>query len=48
VSQTEQVGCEVEFISEEQMKLFKKPDWFGRDITQEDFSANVFLAGKIL
>lgn len=37
---------EVEFISEDQMNLFQKPDWFGKDITQEDFSANVFLAGK--
>lgn len=37
---------EVEFISEEQMAAFQKPDWFGEDITQEDFSANNFLAGK--
>lgn len=37
---------EVEFISEEQMASFQKPDWFGTDITQEEFSANSFLAGK--
>lgn len=37
---------EVEFESEEQMKSFEAPEWFGRDITQEDFSANDFLAGK--
>ena len=37
---------EVEFSSEKDMNLFKKPDWFGQDITQKDFAANVFLAGK--
>lgn len=37
---------EVEFTSEEQMDSFVPPDWFGKDVTQEDFSANVFLAGK--
>lgn len=37
---------EVEFSSAEEMLNFKKPDWFGEDITQEDFSANSFLAGK--
>lgn len=37
---------EVEFISEEEMNSFKKPNWFGKDITQEDFAANSFLAGK--
>jgi len=37
---------EVEFTSEKQMAEFKKPDWFGKDVTQEDFSANSFLAGK--
>ncbi|MFA5532204.1 MAG: CYTH domain-containing protein [Candidatus Shapirobacteria bacterium] len=37
---------EVEFSSQEEMNLFQKPDWFGRDVTQEDFSANSFLAGK--
>lgn len=37
---------EVEFVSQEQMNSFTPPDWFGKDVTQEDFSANVFLAGK--
>ncbi len=37
---------EVEFSSEEEMSNFIVPEWFGQDITQEDFSANVFLAGK--
>ena len=37
---------EVEFSSEVEMNSFKQPDWFGRDVTQEDFSANSFLAGK--
>ena len=37
---------EVEFSSQAEMNLFKAPDWFGQDITQEDFSANNFLAGK--
>jgi len=25
----------VEFISKEQMLIFKKPNWFGEDITQK-------------
>lgn len=37
---------EVEFSSETEMNSFQKPDWFGKDITQEDFAANSFLAGK--
>jgi CYTH domain-containing protein len=37
---------EVEFTSQEQMASFNPPEWFGKDITQEDFSANIFLAGK--
>lgn len=37
---------EVEFVSEKQMKSFQPPEWFGKDITQEDFSSNCFLAGK--
>ncbi len=37
---------EVEFVSEEQMNSFQSLDWFGRDITQEEFSSNSFLAGK--
>lgn len=40
------VVVEVEFVSEKQMNSFKPPRWFGQDITQEDFSANSFLAGK--
>jgi CYTH domain-containing protein len=40
------IVAEVEFTSEEKMKLFKPPEWFGKDITQDDFSSNVFLAGK--
>lgn len=37
---------EVEFVSKKQMNTFFPPDWFGRDITDKDFSTNVFLAGK--
>lgn len=37
---------EVEFKSEEQMNSFQPLEWFGRDITQENFSSNSFLAGK--
>lgn len=37
---------EVEFKSEDQMNSFQSPEWFGKDITQEDFSSNSFLAGK--
>lgn len=37
---------EVEFSSENEMDLFKQPDWFGKDVTQENFSANAFLADK--
>lgn len=40
------VFAEVEFESEEQAKSFIAPDWFGKDITDEDFSDNSFLAGK--
>ncbi len=42
------VLVEVEFKSAEQMESFKPPDWFGKDVTQEAFSANVYLAGKTL
>jgi CYTH domain-containing protein len=38
--------AEVEFDSEMEMNNFNPPEWFGRDVTQEDFSANLFLAGK--
>ncbi len=37
---------EVEFKSQNEMDNFIPPSWFGRDITQEDFSSNSFLAGK--
>ena len=37
---------EVEFSSKEQMDSFQAPEWFGKDITNQDFSANAFLAGK--
>ena len=40
------IFVEVEFKSESEMELFKTPDWFGKDVTQDDFSANSFLAGK--
>jgi len=37
---------EVEFSCQKEMDSFQKPDWFGQDVTQEKFSANIFLAGK--
>jgi adenylate cyclase len=40
------VLVEVEFPSTEIMESFIAPEWFGKDITQESFSANSFLAGK--
>lgn len=40
------VFVEVEFGSREAMLSFIPPDWFGRDITNEEYSANVFLAGR--
>lgn len=40
------IMVEVEFTSEEEMNKFVPPNWFGRDITQDDFAANSFLAGK--
>ena len=40
------VVVEVEFASEDQMKSFIPPDWFGKDVTDEEFSANSFLAGR--
>ena len=39
---------EVEFKSEADMASFNPPSWFGKDVTQEDFSSNSFLAGKTL
>jgi adenylate cyclase len=40
------VFVEVEFPSQEIMEYFIAPEWFGKDVTQESFSANSFLAGK--
>ena len=40
------VFVEVEFPSQEIMESFIPLEWFGKDITQESFSANSFLAGK--
>ncbi len=40
------IFVEVEFSSSEEMDHFVPPSWFGADVTQEDFSANSFLAGK--
>lgn len=40
------VFVEVEFPNATEMEKFMPLDWFGPDITQEDFSANSFLAGK--
>lgn len=37
---------EVEFKSKEQMEKFRAPEWFGKDVTQNEFSANAALAGK--
>lgn len=35
---------EVEFSSEEEAKRFKKPDWFGQDVTLDKQYQNKFLA----
>ena len=40
------VVVEVEFPDENSRKNFKTPSWFGKDITQEHWSANSYLAGK--
>ena len=40
------IFVEVEFSSSEEMDQFIPPTWFSTDITQENFSANSFLAGK--
>lgn len=37
---------EVEFPSEELRSKFTPPSWFGKDITQLEWSANEYLAGK--
>ena len=36
---------EVEFKSVRQMNVFVPPKWFGRDVTQERWSSNAYLAG---
>lgn len=38
------VMVEVEFPNEKRRKIFIPPEWFGRDITQEKWAANSFLA----
>jgi CYTH domain-containing protein len=38
------VLVEVEFASEEDAKLFKAPDWFGRDVTDDYAYSNASLA----
>lgn len=40
------VMVEVEFPNEEARTSFVPPDWFGRDVSQEDWSSNSYLAGK--
>lgn len=40
------VFVEVEFPSKKAMESFIPPDWFGRDVTQEEWSVNAYLAGK--
>lgn len=40
------VMVEVEFPSDEARAAFKAPDWFGRDVSQEEWSGNSWLAGK--
>jgi len=40
------IFVEVEFPDKKTMESFVPPDWFGRDITQEKWSVNAFLAGK--
>jgi CYTH domain-containing protein len=42
------VFVEVEFPSQEIMESFIPPEWFGKDITQESFSSNSFLAIKTI
>ena len=42
------VTVEVEFPDETKRAAFQVPDWFGRDITQEHWAANAWLAGKSL
>jgi CYTH domain-containing protein len=37
---------EVEFRSTHQMNTFVPPKWFGKDVTQERWSTNAYLAGR--
>lgn len=42
------VMVEVEFPDEASRRSFAPPPWFGRDVSQADWSANSWLAGKSL
>ncbi len=42
------VMVEVEFPDEASRQTFAPPPWFGRDVSQEAWSANSWLAGKAL
>jgi len=39
---------EVEFPDEASRAAFAPPDWFGRDVSQENWSANSWLAGRTM
>jgi adenylate cyclase len=40
------IMVEVEFASEAARDAFQPPAWFGREVTQEEWSANAWLAGR--
>jgi adenylate cyclase len=40
------VTVEVEFPNEHSRDRFLPPDWFGQDITQEEWATNSYLAGR--
>ncbi len=40
------VKVEVEFPNEDARSAFTPPEWFGKDISQEKWSSNSWLAGK--
>lgn len=42
------MSVEVEFPDEASRQRFQPPEWFGRDITQEEWATNSYLAGKSL
>jgi len=42
------VMVEVEFPDENRRGSFTPPTWFGRDVSQDDWSSNSWLAGKTL